>query len=134
MSSAVTVAVGVIVDRQRVLIARRADNSHQGGKWEFPGGKVESGELVAEALRRELREELAIDVTASSPLLVLHHDYGDKQVVLDVWWVNAFDGEPTGCEGQPLQWVTVDALSDYEFPAANAAIVSVVQSVLRTNK
>ncbi|WP_296256577.1 MULTISPECIES: Nudix family hydrolase [unclassified Pseudomonas] len=108
----------------KVLIARRADQQHQGGLWEFPGGKVESGETVEAALSRELKEELGIAVTAARPLIKINHDYPDKQVLLDVWEVSSFSGEPHGAEGQPLAWVSNRELAEYEFPAANRPIVA----------
>ncbi|CRI58918.1 Nudix family hydrolase [Pseudomonas sp. CCOS 191] len=108
----------------RILIARRADSQHQGGLWEFPGGKVEEGESVEAALARELREELGIDVTRSRALIKVSHDYPDKQVLLDVREVQAFTGEPHGAEGQPLAWVTPRELAQYEFPEANKPIVA----------
>jgi 8-oxo-dGTP diphosphatase len=77
----------------------------------------------AAALRRELREELAIAVEAHEPLIVIEHDYGDKQVRLDVHCVTAFTGEPRPCEGQPMAWVARAELANYAFPAANAPIV-----------
>lgn len=107
----------------RVLIARRPDDKHQGGLWEFPGGKVEEGEAVHVALARELKEELGIDVEQARPLIRVQHDYSDKHVLLDVWEVSAFSGAPHGAEGQPLAWVTPRDLPDYEFPAANEPIV-----------
>ncbi|PTT03442.1 NUDIX domain-containing protein, partial [Pseudomonas sp. HMWF006] len=82
----VHVAAAVIRDDSgKVLIARRADTQHQGGLWEFPGGKVEADESVETALARELHEELGIVVGAARPLIKVHHDYPDKQVLLDVW-------------------------------------------------
>lgn len=121
----VHVAAAVIRDRQqRILIARRADSQHQGGLWEFPGGKLEPGEDARAALARELREELGIEVRAARPLITLAHDYPDKQVLLDVWEVLDFDGEPHGAEGQPLAWVTARQLPGYDFPEANRAIVA----------
>ncbi|AHF69355.1 MULTISPECIES: Nudix family hydrolase [Pseudomonas] len=108
----------------RILIAKRADNQHQGGLWEFPGGKVEAGEAVQAALSRELQEELGIGVTAARPLIKIQHDYPDKQVLLDVWEVSAFTGEPHGAEGQPLVWASQRELAGYEFPAANKPIVA----------
>ncbi|OEC35463.1 8-oxo-dGTP diphosphatase [Pseudomonas cuatrocienegasensis] len=107
----------------RILIARRGEDQHQGGLWEFPGGKVETGEQVQAALARELEEELGIRPTSARPLIQVRHDYPDKQVLLDVWEVSAFDGEPHGAEGQPLAWVSPRQLNDYSFPAANAPIV-----------
>lgn len=108
----------------RVLIAKRPQDKHQGGLWEFPGGKVEEGEAVELALARELEEELGIRVGAARPLIQVHHDYPDKQVLLDVWEVSAFTGEPHGAEGQALAWVTERELLEYEFPAANQPIVA----------
>ncbi len=128
-ANVVHVAVGVILDDQgRVLLARRPVQVHQGGLWEFPGGKVDAGESVAEALARELTEELAIQVEATQPLLEIRHDYPDKSVLLDVWLVTAFEGDPRGNEGQPIEWAEVKQLADYEFPAANQAIVSALQA------
>ena len=108
----------------KILLARRADTQHQGGLWEFPGGKVEAGESVQAALGRELQEELGITVNTARPLIKVQHDYPDKQVLLDVWEVSSFTGEPHGVEGQPLAWVTPRDLAEYEFPAANQAIVA----------
>lgn len=121
---ALHVAVGVVSGGGRVLIARRHDHAHQGGLWEFPGGKVEPGETVEQALRRELHEELSIVVEAASPLIKIAHDYGDKQVLLDVWRVDAFLGEPRGVEGQAVLWASLDELAGLEFPAANRPIVA----------
>lgn len=121
----VHVAAAVIRDGSgKILIARRADTQHQGGLWEFPGGKVEADESVQTALARELQEELGIVVGAARPLIKVRHDYPDKQVLLDVWEVSGFTGEPHGAEGQPLAWVSARALTDYEFPAANQPIVA----------
>lgn len=126
-SRLIHVAAGVIVSASgQILLARRPESAHQGGLWEFPGGKVEAGESVEVALGRELQEELAIGVSACAPLLEVRHDYPDKSVLLDVWLVTAFSGEPHGNEGQPVRWVDVAALNDYAFPAANAPIVAAV--------
>ena len=125
----VHVAVGVNFNSQdQILIARRHDDAHQGGLWEFPGGKVESDESVCDALARELHEELGINIQTSSckPLIEIRHDYSDKVVLLDVWTVSEFDGEASGKEGQPLRWVDRSQLSGYDFPAANIAIIDAI--------
>lgn len=127
------VAVGVVLDSSgNVLITRRASGSHQGGLWEFPGGKVEQGESLQSALARELREELGIDIGRTSPLLEVRHDYGDKLVLLDVHLVWDFEGAALGLEDQPLAWVSPEALSRYPFPAANVPIISAIESRLLT--
>lgn len=125
MGRQIHVAAGVILGAgDTVLLALRPLDKHQGGLWEFPGGKVEAGESVEAALARELHEELALEVLACEPLLVTEHDYGDKQVRLDVWLVTQHTGEPQGREGQDLAWVALPALPDYTFPAANLPIVT----------
>lgn len=108
----------------RILIAKRPEHAHQGGLWEFPGGKLEPGETRQQALGRELYEELGIRVTQARPLIDIRHDYPDKSVRLDVWQVDGFDGEPRGAEGQPIRWVAPHELIGYAFPAANISIVT----------
>jgi 8-oxo-dGTP diphosphatase len=123
MMKQVHVAVGVIVSNGEVFLTKRLDHVHQGGKWEFPGGKVEADESVAQALHRELQEEIAIDVLSCLPLLEISHDYGDKLVKLEVFVVDNFQGEPTAQEGQQQGWFSINELSEIDFPEANIAIV-----------
>lgn len=117
------VAVGVIEQDGRILITRRAEELHQGGKWEFPGGKVEAGESVQEALARELEEELGICPESVSPLIRIPWRYHDRHVLLDVWRVSRFSGIPHAREGQPMSWVALDQIEDLNFPAANQPII-----------
>lgn len=123
----IQVAAAVIRRQNSVLLARRPKNKHQGGLWEFPGGKIEPGETRLDALARELEEELGIVPLAATPLIQIEHDYPDKSVCLDVWEVTQFQGEPEGREGQTVQWVAQEALTRYDFPAANVAIVTATQ-------
>ena len=119
-----TVAVGILIDNGgRVLVTRREKGAHQGGLWEFPGGKVELSETIAEALTRELQEEVGVLVDATQPFIVIDHDYGDKQVRLDVYRVTRWRGEARGLEGQPLAWKLPAELGSWPFPAANALIL-----------
>jgi 8-oxo-dGTP diphosphatase len=120
----VRVAVGIILRDDAVFIALRNSNQHQGGLWEFPGGKCESSEPALDALARELKEECGIVVTESSFYKIISHDYGDKQVELCFYKVTGFDGEPEGSEGQEVSWVAISDLSTYRFPDANQQIVS----------
>ncbi|MCP5205690.1 MAG: Nudix family hydrolase [Hahellaceae bacterium] len=124
----IKVAVGVIERNGLFFVAKRPGHVHQGGLWEFPGGKVEPGEVVQQALARELHEELGIDVdqAAMSPLIKVSHDYEDKSVELDVWRVQNFLGEPHGKEGQLVKWVSTRDLKTLDFPAANVPIVRAV--------
>ncbi|ALQ09431.1 MULTISPECIES: 8-oxo-dGTP diphosphatase MutT [Pseudoalteromonas] len=119
----VHVAVGVIKKNNAIFICKRADEQHQGGLWEFPGGKVEAGESVFVALKRELIEEVGLTIHSSSQLMVIEHDYGDKCVKLDVHVVSNFSGEAHGAEGQPSEWVAITELENYDFPEANAEII-----------
>jgi 8-oxo-dGTP diphosphatase len=123
------VAAGVILNAEgQVLLALRPKDKHKGGLWEFPGGKVEAGEGVKEALARELLEEINLVVLEAAPFLVIDHDYGDKQVTLDVWLVNRFGGTPHGSEGQEIAWVDIADLQRYQFPEANAGIVAALRA------
>ncbi|PCI81887.1 MAG: 8-oxo-dGTP diphosphatase MutT [SAR86 cluster bacterium] len=123
-NSIVHVAVGVLLNENReVLIALRSAHSHQGGLWEFPGGKVEEGESVEHALNREFEEELGISVQACTPLIQIRHEYSDKLVMLDVWRVERFSGIPKGKEGQAIEWRPISKLRAVDFPKANEAII-----------
>jgi 8-oxo-dGTP diphosphatase len=119
----VHVAVGLVLDRNRVFITRRFPDSHQGGKWEFPGGKVGPGEDALSALKRELREELGIEVLMAEPDMQLRHAYHDRHVHLDVWRVTDYRGTPHGHEGQEARWVTFPDLMRLDFPAADLPIL-----------
>ncbi len=107
----------------KVLIAKRPTGKHQGGKWEFPGGKVEKGESRRSALVREIKEEIGIDIGHSARLISVYHEYDDKAIYLDVYEVQQWTGEAEGREGQPIQWVDTNDLHEFEFPEANSAIV-----------
>lgn len=121
----INVAVAVVTDGDgRVLLSRRPGHVHQGGLWEFPGGKIKAGESVYEALQRELQEELGIRVVSARPLITVRHDYPDRKVKLDVWRINDYQGKPTGCEEQLIRWVGCGELTDYDFPEANRPIVT----------
>ncbi|MHC9509908.1 8-oxo-dGTP diphosphatase MutT [Kangiella sp. M94] len=128
MHSMIRVAVAVIQRRDRVLIAKRPQHLHKGGYWEFPGGKQEQGEAIEQALIRECFEELAIIPSVFSPLIQIEHHYTEKSVLLDVWKVTDYLGVPQGVEGQPLFWCPIQDLDGYQFPEANLAIISAIQS------
>ena len=105
--------------RGEILVSRRFEHVHQGGLWEFPGGKVEADEAPRAALERELHEELGIRLQAARPLIRVHHDYDDVHVLLDVWRVNDWSGAVHGREGQSLRWLAADALAELPMPAAD---------------
>lgn len=126
----VRVAAGIILRDGAVFIALRKSSQHQGGLWEFPGGKCELSEEPEVALLRELEEECAIQVTENHYFKTVSHDYGDKVVELLFYKVTGFTGEPIGKEGQEVRWVSVVDLPDYAFPEANVPIVDALIAAL----
>ena len=130
----VYVCVAVIIRNQQVLIAKRPEHVHQGGLWEFPGGKVEANESVEQALQREIKEELGINILSNRPLISIVHHYPDKSVCLDTYIIEDFNGRlypengiSMGMEGQAVQWVPLEQLQQFEFPEANQAIIKAIQ-------
>jgi 8-oxo-dGTP diphosphatase len=120
----VDVVVGLISDGAgRWLVNCRPVGTPLAGSWEFPGGKVQAGEPPFAALKRELDEELGIDVLEAEALLELTHDYPDKRVRLDVWRVVRYRGAAVAREGQPLKWVTVAECRELELLEADWPIV-----------
>jgi 8-oxo-dGTP diphosphatase len=133
MTKTIHVAVGVITSinestETQYFLTKRLIDAHQGGKWEFPGGKVEKGESVAQALARELKEEVNIDVLSCQPLMVVNHTYSqdngtDKKVSLEIFIVDNYIGEPSAQEGQGEGWFSLDELQKLDFPKANDVII-----------
>jgi 8-oxo-dGTP diphosphatase len=122
------VAVGVTSAADgRVLITQRHTHAHLGGLWEFPGGKLESGETAFQALQRELAEEVGIQVQTANPLIRIAHNYPERHVLLDVWRITAWNGKAQGLEGQAMQWARIDELENYTFPSANIPIITALQ-------
>jgi len=125
MNKRVEVVAAIVVDsQQRILMAQRAHWQHQGGKWEFPGGKIETDETHLQALARELEEEvdLQIDQRFYELFKAVHHDYADKNVSLYFYLVKNASGIAKGMEDQPVLWVDAKTLSGLAIPDANKAI------------
>jgi mutator protein MutT len=117
VAAAVTDAVG------RVLIAQRPPGKHLAGGWEFPGGKLEPGEARATGLARELREELGIAIHNPRPLIRVRHTYPHGEVLIDMWVVKSYSGEPQGLDGQALKWLSQENLEKAELLPADGPIV-----------
>ena len=125
------VVAGILRDASgRVLISERLCDGPFDGLWEFPGGKIGSGETPADALRRELAEELGIAVTASSEFMDLHHEYPDRTVDLEFFLVTGWQGQPQGLEGQGLRWMHPADLDPEELLPADAPVLSALQQML----
>ena len=107
-----------------MLLQQRHAQTHQGGLWEFPGGKIEPGEAAAEGLVRELHEELGIEVLEHRPLIRVRHQYADRGVLLDVYEVTGWRGDPVGREGQPLARVGRQGIRRFPLPAADVPVVT----------
>jgi len=128
MSDSVHVAVAIIANQQNeILISLRSNSVHQGGLWEFPGGKLEPSESTLDALKREIKEELNISILKASPYKKIKYQYSDKTVLLDIWWVESFSGNPEGAEAQQIKWQAISRLNENEFPAANKGIIMSLQ-------
>ena len=132
------VAAAAIIRRQagvpHVLLAQRPEGKSLAGLWEFPGGKLEPGEPPEDCLIRELREELGIEVDASNlvPITFASHALdAEKHLLMPLWQVTEFDGEPAGIEGQQLAWVPAEELSSYAMPEADGPLVVPVQRAMR---
>ena len=122
------VAAGILCDSQgRILIAERLGGGPFHGLWEFPGGKIVSGETAPEALSRELAEELGIEVTASSSFMNLRHEYEDRIVTIEFFIVSEWNSDPVGREGQELRWVPTELLDADELLPADVPVVKALQ-------
>lgn len=123
------VAIAVIIDGSgRILITRRPLHTSHGGQWEFPGGKLEDDETPPEALKREVMEEVGLEVVEADFLTIIEHSYGLKYVELFVYCVTEFHGTPSCCESQiDLRWIELSATHQFEFPEANKIIIDLLK-------
>lgn len=126
------VAVALVDDDNRVLIAQRPKGKSMAGLWEFPGGKVESGETPETALIRELKEELTIDVTEAclAPFTFASHSYEKFHLLMPLFVCRRWQGTPRPTEGQTLKWVRALRLADYEMPPADVPLVTMLRDLL----
>ena len=129
MSVALQVVAGALLRDDQVLIAERPAGRHLAGRWEFPGGKISTGESDAEALARELLEELGVRIHASVHLMTLTHDYPDRSVELRLYAVSGFDGEPQGLDGQRLRWVPIAQLGAEDILEADRPFIEALQQL-----
>lgn len=127
------VAAAVLLDRDdRILLTRRPPGRSMAGLWEFPGGKVEPGETPETALRRELAEELAIDVcpTCLHPFTFASHAYDAFHLLMPLYIVRQWDGLVAAQEGQEIAWVRAAQLSRYPMPPADEPLIAPLRDLL----
>lgn len=125
----VRVVAGALFDREgRVLIAQRPAGKHMAGRWEFPGGKMDERETEFQALVRELREELGVEVSAAERMLELTHDYPERRVELYMWKVTAYSGQPGSLDGQALKWVLPVELTNEDILEADRPIIEALNA------
>jgi 8-oxo-dGTP diphosphatase len=121
-------AVGIIIDnQQRILISKRPAHKLKGGFWEFPGGKIEENESPEEALIREVKEEVGIQVLKLEKLLQYHHHYTEHSALLEVFVITRFVGAAESLEGQEIQWITIDEWTNFRFLEANIKIIETLK-------
>jgi len=127
--SAINVVAGLIFRHNQLLICQRHHAGSFPLKWEFPGGKVEAGENDCDALRRELKEELAIDMIGARPVLQHNHSYSaGPSVSLRFYNVHEFAGEPRNLVFERISWVALAALKDFDFLEGDRALVEQLAS------
>ena len=126
------VAVALIDADGRVLLQQRPSHKEHGGLWEFPGGKIDPGELPEAALIRELKEELGIVVPARclAPLTFASHSYETYHLLMPLYICRNWEGEPAPIEGQKLAWVRKNKFRDYPMPAADVPLIAILQDWL----
>ncbi len=126
----IDVAVGIITNKRgELLVGQRIVKDRYFKKWEFPGGKLETKETAKEALTRELKEELGINVIDIHEMITLSHDYSDRQVKLFVQKVISYQGVPKGIEGQALKWVQLNKIKNLDMLEGNYQIIEFLEPI-----
>ncbi len=129
----VLVAAVALVDPDgRVLMAQRPPGKRMAGLWEFPGGKVDAGETPEAAVVREVREELAVDITESclAPFTFASHAYDDFRLLMPLYLCRVWKGTPRPLEGQTLKWVRPLAMASLPMPPADVPLVAMIRDFL----
>lgn len=127
--------IGVAVirdDRDLILIDRRLAKGLLGGFWEFPGGKIEGNETVQECIKREILEEIGIEIAVDSHLVTIDHTYSHFRVNLQVYNCRYLSGQARAIECEEIRWVTIEELDHYTFPAANQEIIRALKDMVNS--
>ncbi|MEL6441325.1 MAG: 8-oxo-dGTP diphosphatase MutT [Cyanobacteria bacterium J06621_8] len=121
------IGVAVIKKQGKILIDRRKTGGEMGGLWEFPGGKIEPGETVVECIKREIREELALEILVGDLLTTITHVYQTFKVTLYVHECEYLGGTPQALACEEILWVEPSQIHHYQFPQANIQIINLLQ-------
>ncbi|GJM01769.1 MAG: NTP pyrophosphohydrolase [Rhodomicrobium sp.] len=126
------VACALVDSEGRILICQRPEGRQMAGLWEFPGGKIETGERPEQALIRELNEELGIDTSENclAPFTFASHAYEKFHLLMPLYICRKWQGTITGCEGQATRWVRANALKDYPMPPADIPLIAMLRDFL----
>ncbi len=122
--------IGVAVisnEAGEILIDKRKMSGAMGGLWEFPGGKIEAGETIVDCIVREIREELAIEISVGEHLITIDHTYPTIRVTLIAHHCKHISGVPQPIESDEIRWVKIGDLNEYQFPDANVAIIRAIE-------
>jgi A/G-specific adenine glycosylase len=126
------IGVGIIKNgNDEVLIALRPEDAMLGGLWEFPGGKQEGNEELADTVKRELKEELGVEVSICKPFMKLDHAYSHFKITMHAYLCDLQKGTPEPKSSQEVRWISIDKLDDYPFPKANRRLT---EKLMNLNK
>jgi mutator protein MutT len=129
------IGVAVILNKEnKILIDRRLSGGDLGGFWEFPGGKMEENETVEDCIKREIKEELDLDIIIRKHLITLDYDYSKFTICLMVYLCDYGGGIPKPIECEEIRWVTLDELDNFTFPPANISIINALKSTRLINQ
>lgn len=123
------IGVAVIInEKQEILIDKRLPTGLMANLWEFPGGKIEAGETPQDCIKREIKEELGVDIVVNYHLIDITHTYSEFMVTLSVYMCHIITGKPQPLQCAEIRWITVSQLHNFEFPSANQAIISAIEN------
>jgi len=121
------IGVAIIVNEDKqILIDKRLPKGSMANLWEFPGGKIEEGETIDECIKREVREELGIEIAVNEHLVDINHTYNDFSILLKAYLAKIVEGTPKTIECAEIRWVNIDKLTSFPFPSANQGIIEAI--------